>query len=46
MLDTIKHEICSLLKSKVLIDEPLKRHTTFGVGGLASLFIYPSDVND
>tara|TARA_Y100001970_G_scaffold44765_1_gene55978 strand:- start:2068 stop:3003 length:936 start_codon:yes stop_codon:yes gene_type:complete len=46
MLDNIKHEICSLLKSKVLIDEPLKKHTTFGVGGLASLFIYPSDAND
>ena len=46
MLDSTKHEICNLLKSKVLIDEPLKKHTTFGVGGAAALFIYPCDVSD
>ena len=46
MLDITKNEICSLIKSKVLIDEPLKKHTTFGVGGIASLFIYPCDIND
>ena len=46
MLDRIKNEICSLLKSKILINEPLKKHTTFGVGGAASLFIYPYDLSD
>ncbi len=46
MLDITKNEICNLIKSKVLIDEPLKKHTTFGVGGIASLFIYPCDIND
>ena len=46
MLDTTKNEIFELLKSKILIDESLKKHTTFGVGGLASLFIYPYDISD
>ena len=41
-----KNKIVSLLDSKVLIDEPLKKHTTFGVGGLASIFVYPNDKND
>ena len=46
MLDSTKNEIFNLLKSKVLIDEPLKKHTTFCVGGLASLFIYPCNTSD
>ena len=46
MLKSIKNEICNLVQSKILIDESLKKHTTFGVGGLAPLFIYPSDIND
>ena len=43
MFDSIKNEISNLSKSKILIDEPLKKHTTFGVGGKASIFIYPSN---
>ena len=46
MLNSIKNEICDMLKSRVLVDESLKKHTTFGVGGLASLFIYPHDIDD
>jgi UDP-N-acetylmuramate dehydrogenase len=46
MLDTTKNEIFGLLKSNILIDESLKKHTTFGVGGLAALFIYPYDISD
>lgn len=46
MLDKIKNEISNLLKSKILINEPLKKHTTFGVGGEASIFIYPCDFED
>jgi len=46
MLNSTKNEICNLVKSRILIDEPLKKHTTFGVGGLASLFIYPNDIKD
>ena len=46
MLNSTKNEICNLVKSRILIDQPLKKHTTFGVGGLASLFIYPNDIKD
>ena len=46
MLNNINHDIINLVKSKVLIDEPLKKHTTFGVGGQASFFIYPKDQVD
>ena len=42
----MKNKIVSLIDSKVLIDEPLKKHTTFGVGGLSSIFVYPNDKND
>ena len=41
-----KNKIINLINSKVLIDEPLKRHTTFGVGGVASIFVYPKNKND
>ena len=43
---TMKNKIVNLIDSKVLIDEPLRKHTTFGVGGLASIFVYPSNKND
>ena len=46
MLSRIKNEICDMVKSRVLVDESLKKHTTFGVGGLASLFIYPRSIDD
>ena len=46
MLELYKKEISSLVNSKILFDEPLKKHTTFGVGGLASIFIYPSSIDD
>ena len=46
MLELYKKEISSLVNSKILFNEPLKKHTTFGVGGLASIFIYPSSIDD
>tara|TARA_B100001121_G_scaffold200138_1_gene175023 strand:- start:1620 stop:2555 length:936 start_codon:yes stop_codon:yes gene_type:complete len=46
MLELYKKEISSLVNSKILFNEPLKKHTTFGVGGLASMFIYPSSIDD
>ena len=46
MLNKTNNDIINLVTSKVLIDEPLKKHTTFGVGGQASLFIYPKDQVD
>ena len=46
MLFKTKNKILNLINSKVLLDEPLKRHTTFGVGGSASVFVYPKDKED
>ena len=46
MLNNTNNDIINLVRSKVLIDEPLKKHTTFGVGGQASFFIYPKDQVD
>lgn len=34
------------LKGKVRLDEPLKKHTTFKIGGPARFFIEPIDVED
>ena len=42
----IKNKIMNLTDSKILLDESLKRHTTFGVGGPASIFIYPHNIED
>ena len=46
MKDIIIKEISNLIDSKILINEPLKKHTTFGVGGSCSVFIYPKDKDD
>lgn len=46
MNDIIIKKITNLIDSKILINEPLKKHTTFGVGGNSSIFIYPKDKND
>ena len=42
----MKHKINNLIDSKILIDESLKRHTTFGVGGIAAIFVYPENKKD
>ena len=39
-------ELLKLINSKILIDEPLKKHTTFGVGGNSSMFIFPENKKD
>ena len=39
-------EILRLINSKVLIDESLKKHTTFGVGGKSAMFIFPNNKKD
>ena len=33
-------------KEKVLLDEPMKKHTTFRIGGPADYFIVPSEVEE
>ena len=42
----IKNKIVDLIDSKILLDESLKKHTTFGVGGSSSIFAYPKDKQD
>ena len=46
MLTSINDEIKNLISSKILIDEPLKKHTSFGIGGKASLYIFPENEFD
>jgi len=46
MRETIKKELLNLTGSKIIFNEPLKKHTTYGVGGMASAFILPSDSKD
>ena len=42
----IKNKIVNLIDSKILVDESLRKHTTFGVGGKSSIFAYPKNKND
>ena len=46
MLASIKNQIIELVKSKILLNESFIKHTTFGVGGGASIFIYPRNKKD
>jgi UDP-N-acetylmuramate dehydrogenase len=41
-----RSEISRLVKGQVLKDEPLSRHTSFGIGGPADFFIQPATVDD
>lgn len=38
--------LATLLRGSVRLDEPLARHTTYGVGGPAEAFVEPADVAD
>lgn len=42
----IKEDLANLVKGIVLFDEPMKRHTSFRIGGPAEIFIEPKDEND
>ena len=46
MLTSINKDIKNLTSSKILFDEPLKKHTSFGIGGKASFYIYPENEID
>ena len=39
-------ELRSIVKGTLLEDEPMARHTSYGIGGPASAFITPKDRND
>ena len=41
-----KNQIVDLIDSTILLDESLKKHTTFGVGGTSAIFVYPKDKKD
>jgi len=39
-------ELGRLLRDKVIMTEPMSRHTTFRIGGPADIFVQPHDVED
>ena len=43
MIKNIVNKINSKTSSLCLIDEPLKKHTTYGIGGPAELMIFPKN---
>ena len=45
-LDLLAQEIQNRCRGELKRDEPLSRHTTFGVGGPADLFFLPADLED
>tara|TARA_B100000427_G_scaffold207833_1_gene173033 strand:+ start:908 stop:1840 length:933 start_codon:yes stop_codon:yes gene_type:complete len=46
MIDRIKDYIENNTESKVLVDELMKNHTTYGIGGPVDLFVLPSNKED
>ena len=46
MIDMLKKEIVDTTNATISVDEPMKKHTTYGIGGPAELFVLPSDKND
>ena len=46
MIETIMKEINNETSSLCLMNEPLKKHTTYGIGGPADLMIFPKSKQD
>ncbi len=46
MIENIMKELNSETSSLCLMDEPLKKHTTYGIGGPADLMIFPKSKKD
>ena len=46
MLVSTNTEIKNLVSSKILINESLKKYTSFGIGGNASFYIFPKNEKD
>ena len=43
---SFRNELSRLVRGEVLEDEPLSRHTSFGIGGPADFFVQPATVDD
>ncbi len=41
MKKNILNKLVDIAQDRVYINEPLSKHTTFGIGGPAACFIYP-----
>lgn len=46
MKNEIREEIQEIVKGEVKFDEPLAKHTSFGIGGPADCFIIPQNIED
>ena len=46
MMQQLKEYIINDTNSTVLIDELMKKHTTYGIGGPAEVFVLPSNKED
>jgi len=46
LMDGLARELAAKTRGAVLRDEPMSKHTTFGVGGPADLFLTPADEAD
>ena len=46
MIETIMKEINNETSSLCLMNESLKKHTTYGIGGSADLMIFPKNKQD
>ncbi len=46
MENGMREELASLVKGKLLFDVSMSQHTTFGVGGLADVWVEPAGVED
>jgi UDP-N-acetylmuramate dehydrogenase len=44
--DALKKELRFLCKGTLLFDEPMKYHTSFGIGGPADSYVVPADLDD
>ena len=46
MIDILRKEILDTTNATIFVDEPMKKHTTYGIGGPAELFVLPSNKQD
>ena len=46
MIHSLSDKILNTTNATVSINEPMKKHTTYGIGGPAELFVLPSNKED